>query len=348
MSQPAFPGRLNAGDPDLTERQSAVFAALVTLHGRSARAVSSERLAVDSGIRLSSASIRTALGELEAMGLLDRSHSSSGRVPSARGYEYFVRALLEPAVLPDRMADEIDAVLTRSAGDVERLFQDASRLIASLTRQLGLALASSLDDERLTALELQPLHEQRVLLVLRLGWHTSRTLVLELDTPLERGELAEVESVLRERLLDRALSEVRARLAEDPELARHTAVRIIARAASTCWARPLDTPLLSAGAVHMAEQPEFSAPGQLGPMLRMIEAGSPLDRLMVTGIQGQVGVRVGLDEARVLAACSLVSFPLPGAIPGAVGVLGPLRMDYAFTLAVVDRVGTRVADLLSA
>ena len=83
-------------------------------------------------------------------------------------------------------------------------------------------------------------------------------------------------------------------------------------------------------------------------MLRVIEAGSPLDRLMVTGIQGQVGVRVGLDGARVLAACSLVSFPLPGAIPGAVGVLGPLRMDYAFTLAVVDRVGTRVADLLSA
>lgn len=348
MSQPAFPGRLNAGDPDLTERQRAVFAALVTLHGLSARAVSSDRLAQDAGMRLSSASIRTALGELESMGLLERSHSSSGRVPSARGYEYFVRALLEPAVLPERISHEIDAVLSRSTGDVERLFQDASRLIASLTRQLGLALASSLDHERLTALELQPLHEQRAMLVLSLGGHTSRTLVLELETPLERSELAEVESVLRERLLQRPLSEVRERLAEDPELARHTAVRIVARAASTCWARPLETPLLSAGTVHMAEQPEFAAPGQLGSMLRLVEAGSPLDRLMITGIQGQVGVRVGLDEASVLAACSLVSFPLPGAIPGAVGVLGPLRMDYAFTLAVVDRVGTRVADVLSA
>ena len=120
MSQPAFPGRLNAGDPDLSERQSAVFAALVLLHGRSAREVSSERLALDSGLRLSSASIRIALGELESLGLLERSHSSSGRVPSARGYEFFVRALLEPAVLPSRVADEIDAVLTRSTGDVER------------------------------------------------------------------------------------------------------------------------------------------------------------------------------------------------------------------------------------
>jgi heat-inducible transcriptional repressor len=348
MSQPTFPGRLKAGDPELTERQRAVFAALVTLHGRTARAVSSERVASDSGMRLSSASIRTALAELESMGLLERSHSSSGRVPSARGYEFFVRTLLEPAVLPPRLAAEIDAVLSRSTGDVERLFQEASRLIASLTHQLGLALASSLEDEQLTALELQPLHEQRALLLLRLGRHTSRTLVLELATPLERGELAEVESVLCERLLMRPLSEVRERLAEDPELARHTAVRIVVRAASSSWGRPLDTPLLSAGTVHMAEQPEFAAPGQLGSVLRMIEAGSPLDRLMVTGIQGQVGVRVGLDEARVLASCSLVSFPLPGVIPGAVGVLGPLRMDYALTLAVVDRVGTRVADLLSA
>ena len=348
MSQTAFPGRLTAADPDLTDRQRSVFAALVAVHASSARPVSSERLASGSAVRLSSASIRTALGELEALGLLERSHSSSGRVPSTAGHEYFVRALLEPTALPQAIAVEIDAVLSRSTDDVERLFHDASRLIASLTRQMGLALATSLDHERLTSLELQPLHEQRALLVLSLGGHTSRTLVLELGTPFERAELAEVESVLRERLLDRELHEVRARLAEDPELARHTAVRIVARAAASCWARPLDTPLLSCGTWHMAGQPEFAGPDRLLPLLRAVEAGAPLDRLMVHGIQGQVGVRVGVDEAQGLAGCSLVSFPLPGAFPGAVGVLGPLRMDYAFTLAVVDRVGTRVADLLSA
>lgn len=348
MSRPAVPGRLSAGDPELTGRQRAVFASLVEVHGREARPVGSERIAHDAGVRLSGASVRAALAELEGMGLLERAHSSSGRVPSARGWEFFVRALLEPAVLPAGLEHEIDERLSQSTRDVERLLHEASRLLASLTRQLGLALASSLDDERLAALDLEPLGDRRALLALRLAGHATRTLVLELDTPLERGALAAVEGVLRERLCGHALAEVRARLAGDPGLARHSATRIVARAAEAAWQRAVETPLLSAGTMHMAEQPEFARARALAPLLRALEAETPLNRLLVSGIQGQVAVRVGLDEDLPLAACSLVSFPLPGVLAGAVGVLGPLRMDYAFTLAVVDRVGTQVADLLSA
>jgi len=75
-------------------------------------------------------------------------------------------------------------------------------------------------------------------------------------------------------------------------------------------------------------------------------AGAPLDRLMIAGIEGQVGVRIGVDEDRALCGCSLVSYVLPGSVRGAVGILGPLRMDYSYALAVVDTVGSRVAELL--
>ena len=81
--------------------------------------------------------------------------------------------------------------------------------------------------------------------------------------------------------------------------------------------------------------------------MQSVESRSPLDRLMVGSIEGQVAVRVGLDEDDALDGCSLVSYVLPGTIPGAVGVLGPLRMDYARVLAVVDAVGGRVSDLLA-
>ena len=67
---------------------------------------------------------------------------------------------------------------------------------------------------------------------------------------------------------------------------------------------------------------------------------------MVTGIEGQATVRVGLDRSVGLEACSLVSFTLPGHVRGAVGVLGPLRMNYADALAAVDAVGSHVAELL--
>jgi len=154
--------------------------------------------------------------------------------------------------------------------------------------------------------------------------------------------------VLREQLLGGTLASARERLATDPALARHSAVRIVARAAAAGWRRPVETALLTAGVSHIAEQPEFADGARLTPVLRALESGTHLERLMVSGLQGHAGVSVGVPVEHGLAGLSLVSFPLPGAVSGAVGVLGPMRMDYATTIALVDLVGARVADLLSA
>jgi heat-inducible transcriptional repressor len=347
MSTPAIPGRLTPSDPQLSERQRHVFARLVAIHRRDARPVSSERLGRAPELRRSGASLRGTLAELEELRLLER-RAGGARVPSTSGWEYFVRVMLEPAALPAEVEDAVAERLSQSRHDVERLLQEASRLLASFSRQLGLALAASLEDEALVSLELEPLGERRALLVLGLAGHRARTLVLELDTPLERVALQEVSEVLRERLLGGTLADARARLAGDPALARHSAVRIVARAAAASWRRPVETPLLTAGVSHIAEQPEFADGARLTPVLRALEAGSPFEQLLVSGLQGHAGVSVGVSVERGLAGLSLVSFPLPGAVSGAVGVLGPLRMDYATTIALVDLVGSRVADLLSA
>jgi len=347
MSTPAIPGRLTASDPQLSERQRHVFGRLVALHRRDARPVSSERLGRAQELRRSGASLRGTLAELEELRLLERP-TGGGRVPSTAGWEYFVRVMLEPAALPAEIEDAVAERLSQSRHDVERLLQEASRLLASFSHQLGLALAASLEDEALVSLELEPLGERRALLVLGLAGHRSRTLVLELDTPLERQALQEVSDVLREQLLGGTLATARERLASDPALACHSAVRIVARAAAASWRRPVETPLLTAGVSHIAEQPEFADGARLTPVLRALESGSPFERLMVSGLQGHAGVSVGVSTERALAGLSLVSFPLPGAVSGAVGVLGPLRMDYATTIALVDLVGARVADLLSA
>jgi heat-inducible transcriptional repressor len=346
MSHPAFPGAVNREDPELTDRQRQVFVALVTMHGDSARPVGSESLAQRAGIPLSPASIRSALAGLEGMGLLARAHASAGRVPSESGYDFLVRHLLTPTELSPDLLAQVDETLRRSAHDVERLLGEASRLLSELTHQLGLALTASLEHERLAKLELEPLDSRRVLMVLGLGGGVVRTLVLELESPLERGELEEVGSVLRERLLGRDLGEVRDRLAADPELVRRSAVRLVAHAAAARWTPMGPTARFSAGAGHIAEQPEFAGRAHLGPLLRVIENGPPLDRLMIEGVEGQPAVRVGLDEDVALSRCSLVSFPLPGELRGAVGVLGPLRMDYARVFSIVDAVGQRVASLL--
>ena len=348
MSNLALPGRMSREDPDLSDRLRRVFVALVRLHDATARPVGSESLSRLAGMGLSAASIRSALAELETLGLLERAHASSARVPSAHGYEYFVRVLLRPAVLPEQALEQIRRSLQRSTHDVETMLQEASRLLSSLTQQLGLAVARSLDDVRLQRLDLEPLGDRRALLVLGLGGGSAHTLVLELESPLAAAELRQVGLVLRERLVGRMLTEVRERMASDGELIRSTAVRLVVRAASASWTPMPGTPLLSSGTSRIAQQPEFATAEQLRPILLAVEEGTPLDRLMVASIEGQAAVRIGVDAAPGLAGCSLVSFALPGHVRGAVGVLGPLRMNYAFALAAVDLVGAQVAELLQA
>ncbi|MFN8588009.1 MAG: hypothetical protein U0704_09440 [Candidatus Eisenbacteria bacterium] len=115
MFDTVFPGRRLAGDPELSERQRAVFAALLRLHGDAARPAGAERIAREGGVRLSSGTVRSVLADLEDLGLLERRPGSVARVPTTNGYEYFVRAMLEPAALPAELEDAIDAQFADSS-----------------------------------------------------------------------------------------------------------------------------------------------------------------------------------------------------------------------------------------
>src|SRR4029077_16441722 len=170
MSSPAIPGRLTPSDPQPPDRQRHVFARLVAVHRREARPVSSERLGRTPELQRSGAALRGTLAELEELGLLQRprtryrGHAGGGRVPTTTGWEYYVRVVLEPAALPAEVQDAIAERLLQSRHDVERLLQGVSPLVRPFPHQLGLALASSLEDESLTSLELEPLGERRALL----------------------------------------------------------------------------------------------------------------------------------------------------------------------------------------
>src|SRR4029453_11520320 len=100
MSHSAIPGGLNREDPELNERQRRIFLALVDMHRRTARPVSSEALGREAGVAGSPASIRNALAELESLGLLSRTHTSAARVPSGEGVAFYIRTELTPAALP--------------------------------------------------------------------------------------------------------------------------------------------------------------------------------------------------------------------------------------------------------
>jgi heat-inducible transcriptional repressor len=345
MSEIAFPGGPRRDDPELSERQRHIFLSLLELHRRTSQPVGSDALSRVPGVPWSPAGIRTTLAELESLGMLHRGHASAGRLPTPAGYAFHVRRELEPAPLAASVLREVDERLRRASRDVEALLAEASRLLSELTFQMGLAVAAAFEQERLVHLELQPLGPRRALMALGLGGGVVHTVVLPLESELDEEALFEAAEALRSRLVGLTLGQVRMRLATDLELIDDATVRIVSRAATASWGHA-DGAWFSAGAGEFATQPEFADRERLGSLLRVVESGPPLDRLMVDTVEGQAAVHVALDQDRALTGLSLVSFALPGRQRAGLGVLGPLRMDYARCLAVVDAVGARVADYL--
>jgi heat-inducible transcriptional repressor len=345
MSEIAIPGGARREDPDLSERQRHIFMALLELHRRTGHPVGSDALSRLPGVRWSPAGIRGTLAELESLGMLHRGHASAGRLPTTAGYAFHVRRELDPTPLPAEVLREIDERLRRASRDVEALLAEASRLLSDLARQMGLAVAAAFERERLVQLELQPLGARRALMALGIGGGVVHTVVLPLDSELPEDALQEAAEVLRGRLVGLSLGQVRTRFATDPEMVEDAAVRIVSRAAAASWGHA-ESAWFTAGAGELATQPEFADRERLGSLLRVVESGSPLDRLMVDAVEGQPAVRVALDQVRALTGLSLVSFALPGRPRAGLGVLGPVRMDYARCVAVVEAVGARVAEYL--
>ena len=332
---------------ELTPRQRHVLELLVRQFLSTARPVASQAIAVEGKFAWAPATLRQAMNELEEMGLLEQPHAAAGRVPTDRGWRLFVDGLAAPAPLAPDEAEAIEAVLARSARDVEELLAQASRLLADLSTQVGFAVAPNPDEAELAGLELVHLGERRVLLVLSVRGGTVRTVQLELVSPLSRGELERVARLLGERLLGRTLGEVRRRLAHDEELVRDGAAALVAEAVVEALSTARPPGVFLGGTAHVARHPEFREAASLRPLLVLFDRGEPWRELVAGDDEAGLSVTIGREHGRAeWAHLSLVQFRMPGPGDASIGLLGPRRMDYDRALGLVDFVGRRLTSLL--
>src|SRR5262249_35616077 len=152
-------------------------------------------------------------------------------------------------------------------------------------------------------LELLPIEGARVLLVLTLHRGLVRTLGFELESSLDRGELAEVASAFRDRLIGLPMERVRERMANDPELVRHGAARLVARALLSRWQALPGAGVFTTGAAHIVNQPEFASHDDLASLLRVVESGEGIEGALMDGVTGQAAVRVGVTDNESLSRC---------------------------------------------
>ncbi len=344
--------------PTLSPRAAQILAALVGEYIDTAEPVGSARLANRAGLGVSSATVRNTLAELEELGYLQQPHTSAGRIPTDRGYRFYVDLLLaEPRPLRGGAAAE--AQLRRDAGSpalAEDVLAAVSLVLSRASRLVAFALPIGAGQGILKEIEFVPLAPGKVLVVVVVdGGQVSRK-AIDVSDQLESSDLRQASNYLNTEFSGMPLEQIRMavmeRLRHERTLADALLSRALKLAQSGLEELPRKSSLFIDGASALLDNTSDDngvSVKTVRALLRMVEEKERLVRLLNEYIDGPGLTIVIGQEHRTpdLHPFSLVaSTYADGSRRGTIGVIGPMRMHYSRTIAVVDGVAQAVSRVL--
>ncbi|MCM3881655.1 MAG: heat-inducible transcriptional repressor HrcA [Vicinamibacterales bacterium] len=344
--------------PTLSPRAAQILAALVGEYIDTAEPVGSARLARRAGLGVSSATIRNTLAEMEDLGYLQQPHTSAGRIPTDRGYRFYVDQLLTaPRQLRSGVAAE--AQLRRDAGSpalAEDVLAAVSQVLSRASRLVAFALPMSDGTGILKEIEFVPLARGKVLIVVVTdGGQVSRKAIDVSDGILPQ-DLRQASNYLNTEFAGLPIREIRVavmeRLRQERTLADALLSRALTLAQSGLEERPRKPSLFVDGASALLDDTSEDGGVSIATvraLWRMVEEKERLVRLLNEYIDGPGLTIVIGQEHRTpdLHPFSLVAATYAdGSRRGTVGVIGPMRMHYSRTIAVVDGVAQAVSRVL--
>ncbi len=333
---------------DLTERQEKVLAFVVREYVENAQPVGSETLR-RRGMNVSSATIRNELASLEDLGYLMHPHTSAGRIPTEKGYRYFVESLMEEFELPAVDQRMIRHQFHQVTLDIDQWMRLSAAVLAHASHSAALVTAPQSTRCRFKHVQLVSINDQVALLVLVLQEGTIKQQMLALAEPVAQDELTRVSNRLNDHFAGLNVEQIRSTtltLSEFESGVVHVVVDLM---------RQIDArsshDVYRDGIMDILRQPEFSAIGRMQALLEMLEQRTTLET-MLSELAPERGVQVvigGESQYEEMSDYSMVlsRYGLPGEASGIVGVLGPLRMHYPRTIGVVRYVSSLLDDLMA-
>jgi heat-inducible transcriptional repressor len=334
----------------LDDRKLAVLRAIVEDFVSTNEPVGSKSLVDRHNLDVSPATIRNDMAVLEEQGFIVQPHTSAGRIPTDQGYRLFVDRLsgVKPLSPPERRAIETFLV---GAYDLDDVVSRTVRLLAQLTRQVAVVQYPSLTKSSVRHLELVPLADRRLLLVLITDTGRVEQRVVELPTPIGEDSITQLRAVLNACLDGRKLADVASIVAELPErvapVERPNAAAVFSVVVETLVARHEERVVVG-GAANLTPG-DFSR--GLHEVLEALEEQVVLMLLLgESSDQETVTVRIGSEnDVQGLRSTSLVAagYGAGDQVLARLGVLGPTRMDYPTAMGAVRAVARYVGQILA-
>ncbi len=333
----------------LTEREERILKIIVGEFISTAMPVGSENIARKHELRISPATVRNDMASLEEEGYITHPHTSAGRIPSDKGYRYYVEELMEEMELPLSEQRTIRHLFHQVETDMEEWIQLAASILARVVRNLALVTFPKASLSRLKHIELVTIQEFLALLIVVLQEAKLKKQILPLEQAASQEELSTIANKLTAAFESMTSQEIAATRLELPPLEEQIA-RTLIRILEAEDQHRYEDPYLD-GLRHLLSQPEFAQSERMLRVVHILEDKTFSKSLLTQAIaEGTVHVVIGEENAQEsLRNFSLVltRYGVPSEATGIIGVIGPTRMQYGRSISSVRYLGTVMSELVA-
>jgi heat-inducible transcriptional repressor len=334
----------------LNERAQVLLKTLIERYIEEGQPVGSRALSHYSGLELSSASIRNVMADLEGLGFVESPHTSSGRVPTAKGYRFFVDSLLVVKPLEQREIEQLGGNLLPD--NPSRLINAASHLLSDLTRFAGIVIAPKRDAQAFRQVEFLKLSEKRLLLIIVTSNGDVQNRVLFTERSYTSSELTEASNYLNRNYAGLTLNEIHRRVKDELGQLKSNVSELMSAAIETTTRTDLEEECVISGERNLLEVHDLSSDlANLKRLFELFEKKTMLLQLLdasrtAQGMQIFIGSESGLGQ---LDECSIITAPYgtENQVVGTLAVIGPKRMAYERVIPIVDITAKLLSGALS-
>ena len=339
-------------DKELSARKKQILKAVVEAHIAAGEPVGSKFLVQNQLLTCSSATIRNEMAELEEMGYLEQPHTSAGRVPSELGYRFYVDSLLQHYAMTTKEIDQINSLLKMKMGELDKILEVASKVASNLTNYTGIAIKPKQSLIKVLKYEIVGIDARQFAIVMILSTGAIKTKKVKVGFEIDEYSLTRLSSALNAYLTGLRADEITLtsvmnleRAMEDDSLLVNATIKAIYETMSEMDGGELHY----SGLNHLLQYPEYSDVNKFGEIINTFEEKDQILDLVSGGYERDINVLIGSENSVNVMKDSAIVFKQikkDGKTIGAIGVVGPRRMDYARVLATLNELSENITDLI--
>lgn len=339
---------------ELSERKKLILKAIVDAHIEGGGPVGSKYILQNQQLSCSSATIRNEMAELEEMGYLEQPHASAGRVPSELGYRFYVDSLLEHYAMTTAEIAQINNLLKAKMGELDQILLAASNLASNLTNYTGIAIKPRVQSISISKFETIYLEPNHFILIAVTSGGTVKSKHVRSDAAVTQETVSNLAAALNMHLVGLSAEQITLPIIMKMEAQMGTDAGVVGAVMKVVYdiLSELDEgEMRISGINRLLQYPEYSDVGQLQELLGTLEKKDDILNLVSKTESDDINIVIGSEsEVKVMDKSALVFKPIvkDGRTVGAIGILGPRRMDYAKVLATLEGLSGNIADMIQA